>query len=236
MNYAMYSLLNELKRQSLCHDKQVACIITDKKDNILSVGINTVENCAHCNVGEKTKHCLTKHAEMAAIECLPDRYEMFISRRAYLSLYPCPDCQRALDNYVEEIIVFNNKHKECVIKEDRIKVVGDLAMDLVNVNGVQKQVSVIMGELGELITVMSDYFYRRHERTVTPNSLMSEVIDVELMTQCLLSILKEDTSGILVDYNQLKKAKLYRIVHELYTGGIRGGSPFTNPLPDKEMN
>lgn len=233
MNYGMYSLLNELKRQSLCGDKQVACIITDEADHILAIGVNQVENCDICGVGERTKHCLTTHAEIIALSSVRDRAACY---RAYVSLYPCPKCQVALNPYVEEIIVFNKKHKECVIDERKFKVVGDLAVDLVEVNGEQKQLSVIVGELGELITVVSDYFYRRYERLVPVNSLLSEIADAELMIQCLLSILTKSTDNALVEYDTVKRAKLRKIRHRLRSGVIKGGSPFNKSLPDKEMN
>jgi len=235
MNYAMYSLLNELKRQSLCRDKQVACIITDKEDKILSVGINQVINCKRCGIGLATANCESIHAEIVAVKAVNDDI-ITKCHRAYVSLYPCPNCQRELDRYVEEIIVFNKKHKECVIDENKIKVVGDLAMDLVEVNGKQKQLAVISGELGELITVISDYFYRRHERIITPISLMSEIADTELMIQCLLNILTKDVDSALIDYNTLKQGKLRRVVDKLHSGAIKTGSPFDKSFQDKEMN
>ena len=234
MNYAMYSLLNELKRQSLCCDKQVACILTDESDHILSVGVNQVENCARCGIGEKTKHCLSTHAEEVAFNALRDE-NMPKCYRAYLSLYPCETCQHLLDPYVGEIIVFNKQHKECMIDEDKIIVMGDLAVDLVEVNGIQKQLSVILGEFGELITSMCDYFYRRHERPASLHHLMTEIADAELMIQCLFAILTKEDDGALVLYDPVKRAKLRKVRHSLSSGVIKGGSPFDKSFQDKEM-
>lgn len=235
MNYAMYFLLSELRRQSVCQDKQVACVITDKEDNILSVGVNTVNECKKCDVGNTNAICDTIHAEEAAIQNLAKHNESF-AYRAYISLYPCPVCQRRLDNYVKEIVVFNKQHKPLVIDKEKIIEVGDLAAELSKINGSQKQVSVITGELAELITSMADYFYRRHEREIDVSDILFEIIDVELMIQCLVAILKENGNDYeLSIYNLLKSEKLHRIADKLQSGAIRGGSPFDNPLYKKGL-
>ena len=234
MNYAMYSLLCELKRQSICQDKQVACILTDESDHILSVGINKVINCVKCNIGERTAICHSIHAENIAVTNIRDR-NIERCHRAYVSLYPCPECQILLNDFVDEIVVFNKQHKECVIDEDKIQVVGDLAMDLVDVNGDQKQISVIIGELGELITIICDYFYRRHERSASLHHLMTEIADAELMIQCLFAILTKAAEDALTYYDPVKRAKLRKVWHSLSSGVIKGGSPFDKSFQDKEI-
>jgi len=109
----IFYFLNSLKELSECSDKQVACIITDKNDNILSVGINKVRLCEKdkCLGNDNTKLCTAIHAEKNALNNL-DLINHTRYSKAYISLCPCNDCQLLLSKSVDEIIYFGETHKE----------------------------------------------------------------------------------------------------------------------------
>lgn len=226
--YKMYTQLNSLRRLSACADKQVACIITDRWDNILSVGINEVHNCVQCHITGSKVGCQVTHAEVAALAKLSPMY-LDDARIAYVSLFPCPDCQRHLEHIVDKIVVFGNQHKELVIPKEKIELVPNLALDLWKVNGEQKQLSVIISELAELIKAITDYFYRRQERGTKVEELVDEVIDVEMMIDVLLSILADNyDKEVIFKLSKGKDEKLGKIRSRLQDGTIKRGSPYSN--------
>lgn len=226
-NYSMYFLLQELRKQSRCKDKQVACIITDMKDNILSVGVNKVNACSSCGETGSKQGCDVVHAEVVAV-CNLSKDQMEVKKRAYVSLYPCENCQVGLDNFVEEIIVFGTKHKNCVIDENKIKLVPNLVGELHKINGEQKQLAVITSELAELSIVVQDYFYRRHEREVSVADVLDEIIDVHLMTSILIDIIgKNYDAQVMPKLIEGERQKLTKVASALSDGRIKPGSPYS---------
>jgi deoxycytidylate deaminase len=230
MNYHMYSVLNMLRRTSKCADKQVACIITDMEDNILSVGINQVHVCVNCNITGSKDGCHVTHAEMAALANLHPGHANK-KKRAYISLFPCEVCQVALAREVDEIIVYNKQHKKQVIDSSMLKLGYNITAELIERNGEQKQLAVVAGELGELITEISNFFYRRHERTSSFKDLMDEIVDAELMIEVLLELLagkyEDETLKLLYEHKALK---LHKIRQKLQSGAIKTGSLFDKGL------
>lgn len=106
----IFQALENLQFLSKCIDKKVVCIITDEDYHVLSVGINTIEVCDQNCDDKEHRLCVVKHAEVVAVENLS-----FIgrqrARRAYVNLFPCVACQRAIDPYVDEIVAFGKIHK-----------------------------------------------------------------------------------------------------------------------------
>ncbi len=232
-NYKMFFLLEELKKQSKCLDKQVACIITDSQDNILSVGYNKVFNCGGCTIDGDKQECEVTHAELIAVENLRSKHLHELQNiKAYLSLYPCPNCQRKLDQVADEIIVFGDKHKECIIDEKKITLVPNLLRELPKINGEEKQLMVIVGEYAEAITKISDFFFRSHEREdESLLKLLDEVFDVRLMTGVFLEIIQTRyDKGVHGKLLQLEEAKLNKCASAIKSGRIKPGSPYSKPL------
>jgi deoxycytidylate deaminase len=109
----MFLVMNRLKILSKCIDKQVVCVIVDKENNILSVGVNTIEECDQNCDDKERRLCKVRHAEIVALENLSDLGRMKADR-AYVSLFPCAPCQKAMDPVVNEIITFGMVHKTLV--------------------------------------------------------------------------------------------------------------------------
>ncbi len=175
--YNIMHLLNKLKEQSSCIDKQVACIITDANFNILSMGVNKIIECDKDCHDKENRICETIHAEIVAC-CNMNTLNRIQARTAYTNLFPCVYCQRTLKNWVGEIVVFGPKHKEQEFKNIRLE--RNLYADLLSSNKQAKQLSVVQGELCELVTAISDYFYRP-EKYMSTQDIVDEIIDAELM-------------------------------------------------------
>jgi len=193
----MYRILEQLKHQSECIDKQVACIITDEFYNIVSTGINTIIECNRDCHNKESRICNVDHAEIKAIENMNP-----YSRRyyAFINLFPCAPCQIELKNKgIQKIISFTPKHKEQVFKN--IEIVDNLSDMLLNNNGQAKQLSVAQGELCELVTSISDYFYRPEKKMVIED-ILDEIVDVELMLTQIKKIL---WLGDRETYNKLRE-------------------------------
>jgi len=116
--FSIYHCLNQLKKKSLCLDKQVACIITTKDYGILSWGINIVKECDKNCMDKEKRLCVTQHAEVGAIKNLPPGRRSYY---AFLNLFPCPACQKQLAPFVKEIVVFGKRHKEQVFNNIRLE-------------------------------------------------------------------------------------------------------------------
>ena len=82
---------------------------------------------------------------------------------------------------IERVFVFGEQHKEDLGLLDII-ILPDVASILVNFNGVEKQKTVVMGELGELITAIAD---SSRKDSKDNRDLLGEIIDVELQLKCL---------------------------------------------------
>ncbi|KKK65668.1 hypothetical protein LCGC14_2971820 [marine sediment metagenome] len=61
LHFANY--LNRLKEQSQCLDKQVACIVVDELDRIVSHGINEIVECDKKCHDKENRICVFRHAE-----------------------------------------------------------------------------------------------------------------------------------------------------------------------------
>ncbi len=195
----IHHYLNQLKEKSQCIDKQVACVITDASYEIISTVINRVIFCdQNCN-DKINRRCFTVHAEIIAIANLKNFKDR--AKKAYINLFPCPPCQNGLSHFVEEIVVFGPKHKDQVFNNIRLE--PDLNVELLDNNETPKQLSVVQGELSELITGISDYFYRG-DKLIPMEELLDEIVDAELMlAQLKLICWKEDNQT----FNLLRKIR-----------------------------
>ena len=82
---------------------------------------------------------------------------------------------------VERVFVFGKQHKEDLGLLEII-LLPDVASILVDFNGIDKQKTVVMGELGELITAIADSM---RKDTKDNRDICEELIDVELQLKCL---------------------------------------------------
>ena len=171
---AIYELLETLRRFSSCKDKQVAAIATDSMGKILSVSYNQPQDsCDLCEADVHPTGCAV-HAEQG----------LALQRDAlvYLTTFPCKDCQMMLwSKGIERVFVYGEQHKEDIGLLD-IVLLPDVASILLTFNGIDKQKTVVMGELGELITAIADSM---RKDTKDNRSLLDEIIDVELQLKCL---------------------------------------------------
>jgi deoxycytidylate deaminase len=234
MTYKFFFLLEELKKQAKCLDKQVACIITDAYDNILSIGVNEVVHCGGCTKEGSKATCAVRHAERVAIDNLhPNNICEDETLKAYLSLYPCEKCQTALSHIVSEIYVYGGQHKKKVIATP-IMCLPNLSLDLPAINGEQKQLAIIQGEQAELVTAISDFFYREHEREDGIDSLLDEIVDSKTQTSILMAILQANySSSVYADLGEMEQQKLMKVKDNIVSGRIKRGSPYTKSLNDK---
>ncbi len=196
----IWDYLNKLKEYSQCVDKQVACVIVDKSTGqILSSGVNKIISCdMNCHDKEK-RICNTVHAEVMAVNNLNMR--PWGATIAYVNLFPCIPCQRALFTRVSEVTAFGFKHREAAFKN--IRLVPDITAELIGHDGEKKQLSIAQGELAELITCISDYFHRP-EKEVPTEEIMDEIVDAELMLESLKRLIwKKDNES----YNVLCKVR-----------------------------
>lgn len=171
---ALYELLESLRRFSSCRDKQVAAIATDFMGRILSVSYNQPQaSCDCCEASEHPVAC-AQHAEQGL--------RLQRDSLVYLTTFPCKDCQMLMwSQGIERVFVFGEQHKEDLGLLDII-ILPDVASILVNFNGVEKQKTVVMGELGELITAIAD---SSRKDSKDNRDLLGEIIDVELQLKCL---------------------------------------------------
>ncbi len=109
----IFHLMNLLKEESECLDKQVVCVITDKDYNILSYGVNKVIACDQQCHDKENRRCETVHAEIVALENCSDTVALYY---AFVNLFPCAPCQEELSVHVEEIVVAGPKHKDQLVR------------------------------------------------------------------------------------------------------------------------
>jgi deoxycytidylate deaminase len=198
----MYAMLEELKQQSKCVDKQVACIIVDNATHdILATGVNTVLVCDKNCHDKEHRLCKVIHAEVSAIQRL-NQGGQAKGKTAYVSLFPCKACQEAILPYVGEIVTFGMIHKDWV-SGDKLTVFPHLEYTLLKLNGPIKQLSIAQGELAELITSVSDVF-SREDKDKKDEDLIDELIDVELQIKLIKIIAQEQYPAL---YNKLRAAR-----------------------------
>ena len=111
-----------LAKRSTCLDKQVGCIITNDKNEIIASGYNGAprgeQHCTdlgYCKAefyGSK-EYCPSAHAEQnALLQCrVPEQIHTI-----YLTLSPCINCIRIINNTPCETIVFIQEHAHVVPK------------------------------------------------------------------------------------------------------------------------
>ena len=100
---------------------------------------------------------------------------------------------------------------------DRNELTNELSTKLLNVNGKRTQLYVIIGELAELITAITDY---SSKRGILPKSknidlVLDEIIDVELQLILLKKILCTDDINVLHKLDILGKIKYEGLLKKL---------------------
>ena len=106
-----------LSKRSTCLDKQVGCILTNVKNEIIATVYNGApKGHQHCDslgyclkkVFDKPNECPSAHAEQnALLQCrVPDQIHT-----CYTTLSPCIVCVRMLKNTNCEKIIFINEHE-----------------------------------------------------------------------------------------------------------------------------
>ena len=170
----IYELLETLRRFSSCKDKQVAAASTDSMGRVISVAYNEPQyECDQCEGSPHPANC-ARHAEKG-LQLVPNC-------SVYITTFPCKDCQMYLWSAgVGRVYVFGLQHKEDIGLLD-ITLLPDVASILTNFNGSKKQKTVVMGELGELITAIAD---TERKDTKDNRDLHGEIVDVELQMKCL---------------------------------------------------
>jgi len=112
-----------LSQRSTCLDKQVGCIVTNRKNEIIASGYNGAPRGElHCiSLGYCIKEafhnlnrCPSAHAEQnALLQCrVPEQIHTI-----YTTLSPCISCIRIIMNTPCERIVFLNEHKHPYAKD-----------------------------------------------------------------------------------------------------------------------
>lgn len=113
-----------------CVDRQVKCLIVGAEEDAKpfeAKGVNTVRRCNRACDDKQNRVCEVDHAEIVALRKFA---QMFPNKRpttAYVTLAPCADCRRALEEAgVAEIITKLPLHKTssgtarlCVVAEDQ---------------------------------------------------------------------------------------------------------------------
>lgn len=199
--------LNKLKEQSECLDKQVACVIVDMRGKIIAQGVNEVLACDRNCHDKENRICRVVHAEVVASMNI-NRASAMEPLTAYVNLFPCVPCQKVLASLVNGIVVFGPQHKDQVFNHIRLE--PNMHHELIEANGRDKQLSVAQGELAELITAISDFFYRT-DKLMPTEELADEIVDAELMidqVKRLLWVEDPETYNILRDVRMKKFAGL----------------------------
>ena len=197
----IHFLLNTIKEFSECIDKQVSCIITDKDDNVLSMGWNQVEACDKNCHNKKNRICTTVHAEIVAMGSLNDRMKKE-AVKAHVSLFPCKPCQQFLkDNGVTEIISYTANHKG-LIPDMAItfpKNINDLLLDRSGVDTLNK-INYTSTDMGKVTTTLDSLI--RAICSEDFSFISDNLILVELQLEQLKLMLWSKNTEF---YNELRK-------------------------------
>jgi len=89
-----------------------------------------------------------------------------------------------------------------------------LSDKLLNHNGMERQLSVVQGELCELVTAISDFFWRP-DKKMPIEEILDEIIDVELMLLQLKKILLIQDKKIKIKLEELKEIKYNKLLDKL---------------------
>jgi len=117
------SIAETLAERSTCLDKQVGCVITNDKNEIIASGYNGAprghEHCIYVGycikeVEHNINKCPSAHAEQnALIQCrVPEQIHII-----YTTLSPCVTCIKMIMNTSCKRIVFLAEHKHTEAKE-----------------------------------------------------------------------------------------------------------------------
>lgn len=170
----IYKVLEVVRSLSPCKDKQVAALTANDMGGITSVSYNRPTcDCNNCKGGKHSSTCAI-HAE-AGLLIMP-------GDKVFITTFPCENCQMTMwTSGVSEVYVFGKQHKKDVGLLN-IYLLPDIVEHLINFNGGEKQLQVIIGELGELITAIADSLRKDKKNN---RNIIAEVIDVELQLRCL---------------------------------------------------
>lgn len=210
----IHYLLHQLKQESKCIDKQVACIITDNDLNILSYGINTIIECNKDCHDKENRVCNVIHAEVVAAKNL-NKDSVVEKGKAWLTLFPCAPCQEALRPYVDEIIVFGPKHKDQVF--DNITIKENFIEELIEYNNPIRQLSIIQSELAELVSAVADFQYRTDKGQLT-EPVIDEIVDVENQLILLKEILWRSDPETYNKLRYFRREKTFDLFGKLVAG------------------
>lgn len=224
----MFKMLEALKEESRCIDKQVACIICNDEGVIVAQGVNTILDCdKNCHDKEK-RVCKVVHAEQMAVRTLAVTEEEREAieggriykkhRTAYVSLFPCAACQRAILPYVDEIVTYGMIHKDWV-SGDKLTVFPHMSYTLLNSNGRDGQRVIAAGELAELITAISDVF-QRTDRDAPIEDLLDEIVDVEMQLDMLKIMAHEKNAEAFNLLRDIRGKKYARVLEKYGKVGI----------------
>lgn len=101
----------EAKREatkSACIDRQVGCVLVSEDGLDMAVGHNEVCRCNQACDDKEHRECEVVHAEVQALKAA----KHFHPAIAYVTLYPCLPCRRALESAgVKDIRVIGFSHK-----------------------------------------------------------------------------------------------------------------------------
>ena len=109
--------------RSTCLDKQVGCVITNHRSEIIATGYNGAPrgkiHCIDMNIclvdqlGSKD-YCPSAHAEQnALLQCrVPEQIHTI-----YTTLSPCVNCIRIINNTPCKRIVFLNEHSHAAVRK-----------------------------------------------------------------------------------------------------------------------
>jgi len=184
----VYELLQVMRKQSTCLDKQVAaCAVKNGKIIGLTYNKPTSKCKQQCNT---IKDCAV-HAEVQ----LPNVFDADV----YVSLFPCADCQQWLFNHgVKHIYSFTKPHKKYLALND-ITLLPDIAKVLLTFNSPDKQKDVIVGEMAELTCEIMN----SKRKDARDTHIDEEYIDVTLQMHCLENIISHTCSDRTKKYNKL---------------------------------
>lgn len=181
-DFSAYYLCKAIGSFSTCGHKKVGTVLFDELNRVVGVGYNRVYDCNHlCN-----KTCGVRHSEIVALDNVARSPTL-----AYLNLFPCIACQRALSAAgVELVKVFGAQGNKPYDKLANLKIqlIPDLPKKLVEYNGALASRQVVQGECAELITAISDLDSRKDRTETLPERIdhvFEEAIDVKLQLQVL---------------------------------------------------
>ena len=110
---------------------QVGCVIVSDADRILSIGYNGFPNgCSddefpwerEADNEEDTKYPYVVHAELNAILNFRGDIRAMSGATAYVTLFPCHECAKAIiQSGIKHIIYLDNKYEETVDNREAIK-------------------------------------------------------------------------------------------------------------------